>query len=128
MEVLWGTLLDLSGVVLVASVQLLLSLLGRYITRERGLVFDTLIGGCCGGLFAMFFTSEAEGWRLRLDKALDAWCLERPLICWPMPVLYVLFWIVYWTLFPALLAAGLLRAGRGVGRCFTRRGTLPGAS
>jgi len=125
--ILWTMLIA----VVVGSVQLLLAWPGRYFVRLRGLIFDVLIGICCGMLLVMFFTYTAESWRLEhWGRALEAWCREHDMlmICYALSVPYVLFWVAYWTLLPALLAAGLMRVGRAVVSRFARRDTSSGAS
>ncbi len=88
----------------VGSVQLLLSLPGRYCVRERGLMFNGLIGAGCGLLSVLFFLYVAEGWRLGGRESGP----DDLLLLLFLP----LFFLTFWTLFPALLAAGVMRVGR----------------
>lgn len=108
---------NLAWILALISVSLLLSQPGRYLVRERGVVFEALLGGCCGALYAicMVYVGQKE-WR----RALSAWCEGHDLACDVLILPYLLFWLAYWTLLPALLAAGLMRAGRALMRCIGR--------
>jgi glucan phosphoethanolaminetransferase (alkaline phosphatase superfamily) len=106
------------------SLLLLLSLPGRYLTRERGWVFDFALGACCGIQFVAFaaysmWVWQPGGW---VDIS-EAWCEGRLALCYALVVPYGLLWLAYWTLLPALLAAALIRAGRALMRCLGRAGS-----
>jgi hypothetical protein len=113
---------------LVSSVLLGVSVPGRYLTREQGIAFNALVGFVAGAALPTFFFMVLDKqWVVAdieylgyLESALRGWCGEHGWLCQCLAILVVLFWLAYWTLLPALLAAGLMRVGRSLMRLFRR--------
>jgi hypothetical protein len=102
---------------------------GRYLVRERGVLFDTLLGACFSILFALWLAYGASTWRFDSPDhpfhalsppAFDAWCLVHEVTCQALGVPMVLLFLSYLTLLPALLAEALMRVGRVLIRSFKR--------